>query len=154
MIVKTKVSSSAAGPFLSNSHFCKVGLVYWKPPEIRYEHITIKPKICKVVFDGIFNNSWTIKLIFFWWELFLGPKINLDQRNLDIANRKPAKIGKNRIIRILLRLLYINSLWYYMCYYFRFLAANAICFFSAIIVNFPQKIKSTTFYCSHRTMFD
>ena len=41
-----------------------------------------------------------------------------------------------------------------MCYYFRFLAATAICSFSAITVNFPQKMKSTTFYCSHMTTFD
>ena len=41
-----------------------------------------------------------------------------------------------------------------MCYYFRFLAATAICFFLARIVNFPQKMKSTTFYCSHMTTFD
>ena len=37
---------------------------------------------------------------------------------------------------------------------FSFFGSDGYMFFSAIIVNFPQKTKSTTFYCSHRTMFD
>ena len=113
MIVKTKVSSSAAVRFLSNSHFCKVDLVYWKPPKSRYEQI-IEPKSCHCI-DRI---SWK------WLEYFNGfffvvafpwHKNCFRIKEILIC---PTGDRRNPVLRVLVRLLYEivcdNILWHFL----------------------------------------